>query len=113
MCWRPERTRSQGTVGSSCGTTTFAERILGIGNAHKRRGPMKRHLGSFGILSALVGLLVLTGSAPAWAEDGVTDKEGLLGAGPDLTSAVANWGANRKAGMEGVFNGGNEARRGP
>ena len=46
---------------------------------------MKRLLGSFGILSALVGLLVLTGSAPASAEDGVTDKEVLLGAGLDLT----------------------------
>ena len=39
---------------------------------------MKRLLGSFGILSALVGLLVLTGSTPARAEDGVTDKEVVL-----------------------------------
>ena len=70
---------------------------------------MKRHLGSFGILSALVGLLVLTGSAPAWAEDGVTDKEVVLGAGLDLTGAVANWGVNIKAGMEAVFNRVNDA----
>ena len=70
---------------------------------------MKRHLGSLGILSALVGLLVLTGSAPAWAEDGVTDKEVVLGAGLDLTGAVANWGVNIKAGMEAVFNRVNDA----
>jgi branched-chain amino acid transport system substrate-binding protein len=70
---------------------------------------MKRPLGSFGILSALVGLLVLTGSAPAWAEDGVTDKEVVLGAGLDLTGAVANWGVNIKAGMEAVFNRVNDA----
>jgi len=50
---------------------------------------MKRLLGGFGILSALVGLLVLTGSAPAWAEDGVTDKEVVLGAGLDLTGVAA------------------------
>ncbi len=70
---------------------------------------MKRLLGSFGILPALVGLLVLTGSAPGWAEDGVTDKEVVLGAGLDLTGAVANWGVNIKAGMEAVFNRVNDA----
>ncbi len=70
---------------------------------------MKRLLGSFGALAALVGLLVLSGSAPAWAEDGVTDKEVLIGAGLDLTGAVANWGVNIKAGMEAVFSRVNDA----
>src|SRR6185503_3154000 len=49
-------------------------------------------------------LLVLLGSAPARAEDGVTDKEVVIGAGLDLTGAVANWGVNIKAGMEALFN---------
>ena len=70
---------------------------------------MSRLLGGFGILSALVGLLVLGGSAPARGEDGVTDKEVVLGAGLDLTGAVANWGVNIKAGMEAVFNRVNDA----
>jgi ABC-type branched-subunit amino acid transport system substrate-binding protein len=70
---------------------------------------MNRILGSFGALSALVGLLVLGGSVPARGEDGVTDKEVVLGAGLDLTGAVANWGVNIKAGMEAVFNRVNDA----
>ena len=61
------------------------------------------------ILAALVGLLALIPGAPSWAEDGVTDKEVLIGAGLDLTGAVANWGVNIKAGMESVFNRVNEA----
>jgi branched-chain amino acid transport system substrate-binding protein len=63
----------------------------------------------FGILAALVGLLALIQGAPTWAEDGVTDKEVAIGAGLDLTGAVANWGVNIKAGMESVFNRVNEA----
>jgi branched-chain amino acid transport system substrate-binding protein len=55
------------------------------------------------IVSALA-LLVLLGSAPVWAEEGVTDKEVVIGAGLDLTGAVANWGVNIKAGMEAMFN---------
>jgi branched-chain amino acid transport system substrate-binding protein len=70
---------------------------------------MKRLLGSFGALIGLVGLLVLSGVMPARAEDGVTDKEIIVGAGMDLTGAVANWGVNIKAGMEAVFNRVNEA----
>src|SRR5437762_799296 len=54
-------------------------------------------------LLAIVGLLVLLGGAAAWAEDGVTDKEVVIGAGLDLTGAVANWGVNIKAGMDAVF----------
>jgi branched-chain amino acid transport system substrate-binding protein len=61
------------------------------------------------LLGALVGLLVLVGSGPAWAEDGVTDKEVVVGAGMDLTGAVANWGVNIKAGIEAVFNRVNDA----
>jgi len=61
------------------------------------------------ILAALVGLLALIPGAPIWAEDGVTDKEVLIGAGLDLTGAVANWGVNIKAGMESVFNRVNES----
>ena len=70
---------------------------------------MNKLLSRVGILSALVGLLALGGSAPAWGEDGVTDKEVVLGAGLDLTGAVANWGVNIKAGMEAVFNRVNDA----
>ena len=62
-----------------------------------------------GVLAALVGLLALIPGAPTWAEDGVTDKEVVIGAGLDLTGAVANWGVNIKAGMESVFNRVNEA----
>jgi branched-chain amino acid transport system substrate-binding protein len=69
---------------------------------------MKRLFGSTG-LGALVGLLVLLGSGPVRAEDGVTDTEVVVGAGMDLTGAVANWGVNIKAGMEAVFNRVNEA----
>ena len=68
-----------------------------------------KHLLSSGVLAALVGLLALIPGAPIWAEDGVTDKEVLIGAGLDLTGAVANWGVNIKAGMESVFNRVNEA----
>ena len=46
---------------------------------------------------------------PLWAEDGVTDSEVVIGAGLDLTGAVANWGVNIKAGMEAMFNRVNEA----
>jgi len=64
---------------------------------------MKGLRGRIAVLSALVGLLVLLGSGPVRAEDGVTDKEVLIGAGLDLTGAVANWGVNIKAGMEALF----------
>jgi ABC-type branched-subunit amino acid transport system substrate-binding protein len=70
---------------------------------------MKRLLASAAVLSALVGLLVLVGSGPVGAEDGVTDKEIVVGAGMDLTGAVANWGVNIKSGIEAVFNRVNEA----
>jgi ABC-type branched-subunit amino acid transport system substrate-binding protein len=56
-----------------------------------------------------VGALIVSRSLPAWAEIGVTDNEILVGAGVDLTGAVANWGVNIKAGMEAVFNRVNEA----
>jgi branched-chain amino acid transport system substrate-binding protein len=70
---------------------------------------MKRFLGRAAVLGALIGLLILTGSGPVWAEDGVTDKEVVVGAGMDLTGAVANWGVNIKAGIEAVFNRVNDA----
>jgi branched-chain amino acid transport system substrate-binding protein len=54
-------------------------------------------------IAVAVALLVLLGSGPLRAEDGVTDKEVLIGAGLDLTGAVANWGVNIKAGMEALF----------
>jgi ABC-type branched-subunit amino acid transport system substrate-binding protein len=57
----------------------------------------------------LVGALLVSAPLSGWAEDGVTDKEVLVGAGIDLTGAVANWGVNIKAGMEAVFNRVNEA----
>src|SRR5262252_3398277 len=70
---------------------------------------MKRALGTFGALAALAGLLVLIGAMPARAEDGVTAQEIIVGAGLDLTGAVANWGVNIKAGMEAVFDRVNDA----
>ena len=69
---------------------------------------MKRFLSSGSVLATLVGLLVLSGALPTWAEDGVSDTEVVIGAGLDLTGAVANWGVNIKAGMEAVFNRVNE-----
>lgn len=54
-------------------------------------------------ISVAVALLILLGSPPVGAEDGVTDKEVVIGAGLDLTGAVANWGVNIKAGMEAMF----------
>ena len=70
---------------------------------------MKRLLGRCGVLVAVLGLLALSGVSPLRAEDGVTDKDVLVGAGLDLTGAVANWGVNIKAGMEAVFNRVNDA----
>jgi branched-chain amino acid transport system substrate-binding protein len=61
------------------------------------------------VLVALVVILLCRPGLPTWAEDGVTDKEVTVGAGLDLTGAVANWGVNIKAGMEAVFNRVNEA----
>ena len=61
------------------------------------------------VLVALVVILLCGSGLPTWAEDGVTDKEVLVGAGLDLTGAVANWGVNIKAGMEAVLNRINEA----
>lgn len=62
-------------------------------------------------LALVAGLVICLCSLGtfAWAEDGVTDKEIVIGAGLDLTGAVANWGVNIKAGMEAVFNRVNEA----
>jgi branched-chain amino acid transport system substrate-binding protein len=70
---------------------------------------MTRFLSCCAVLTALVGALIVSRSLPAWAEIGVTDNEILVGAGVDLTGAVANWGVNIKAGMEAVFNRVNEA----
>jgi branched-chain amino acid transport system substrate-binding protein len=70
---------------------------------------MKHFLSSLGVLVAALGFLVVGGAAPIQAEDGVTDKEVLVGAGLDLTGAVANWGVNIKAGMEAVFSRVNDA----
>ena len=51
---------------------------------------MKRLVGPAAVLSVLVGLLLLVGGGPTWAEEGVSDKEVVIGAGMDLTGAVAN-----------------------
>jgi ABC-type branched-subunit amino acid transport system substrate-binding protein len=61
------------------------------------------------VLAGIVGALIVGRSLPAWAETGVADEETLVGAGMDLTGAVANWGVNIKAGMEAVFNRVNDA----
>jgi branched-chain amino acid transport system substrate-binding protein len=60
-------------------------------------------------ITVALALLVLLGSGPVRAEDGVTDTEIVIGAGLDLTGAVANWGVNIKAGMEAMFNRANAA----
>ena len=70
---------------------------------------MRQWYRSCTVLVALVVILLCSLSLPTWAEDGVTDKEVTVGAGLDLTGAVANWGVNIKAGMEAVFNRVNEA----
>ena len=70
---------------------------------------MKRLVSRSGALVALVSLLVLSAVGSVRAEEGVTDKEVTVGAGLDLTGAVANWGVNIKAGMEAVFSRVNDA----
>jgi branched-chain amino acid transport system substrate-binding protein len=70
---------------------------------------MNRFVNSWVAAMALFAVLLVSATAPAWAEVGVTDKEVVIGAGLDLTGAVANWGVNIKAGMEAVFNHSNEA----
>ena len=71
---------------------------------------MERFRRCYAVLAACISLILLSSPLVAWAaEVGVTDKEILVGAGMDLTGAVANWGVNIKAGMEAVFNRVNEA----
>jgi branched-chain amino acid transport system substrate-binding protein len=71
---------------------------------------MKRSQSCCTALVVLIALMLVCGPwSPGAAEVGVTDKEILVGAGLDLTGAVANWGVNIKAGMEAVFNRVNEA----
>ena len=70
---------------------------------------MKRFVNSWVAAAALFAALLVSATAASWAEVGVTDKEIVIGAGLDLTGAVANWGVNIKAGMEAVFNRVNEA----
>jgi branched-chain amino acid transport system substrate-binding protein len=71
---------------------------------------MKRFRHGWVVLAAFIVLiLALSPWAVRAAEVGVTDKEIVVGAGVDLTGAVANWGVNIKAGMEAVFNRVNEA----
>jgi len=60
-------------------------------------------------IAVAIGLVVLLGSSPVRAEEGVTDKEVVIGAGLDLTGAVANWGVNIKGGMEAFFSRINDA----
>ena len=96
------------TASSSCVTTTCASRIWDSDDAQERRTVMKTVYRSCSGAGSLI-VLLLVSSPAAWAEDGVTDKEVVVGAGLDLTGAVANWGVNIKAGMEAVFNRVNEA----
>ena len=99
------RSRSPATASSCCATTACVGRTSDIDDPEERRARMK----ALGCAAAR-----LVGSSCSWrrperAEEGVTDKEVLIGAGLDLTGAVANWGVNIKAGMEAVFNRVNEA----
>jgi branched-chain amino acid transport system substrate-binding protein len=61
------------------------------------------------LAAVIVLILVSNPRAVRAAEIGVTEKEIVVGAGVDLTGAVANWGVNIKAGMEAVFNRVNDA----
>src|SRR5262245_30437302 len=71
---------------------------------------MRRFHLSYAVLAACIAFILVRGPLVAWAaEVGVTDHEIIVGAGVDLTGAVANWGVNIKAGMEAVFNRVNEA----
>src|ERR1700751_4678767 len=71
---------------------------------------MKRFRHDWAVLAAFTVLIFARSpGAVRAAEVGVTDKEIVVGAGVDLTGAVANWGVNIKAGMEAVFNRVNEA----
>ena len=71
---------------------------------------MKRFLKICAALTGLIGLILVSSPLAVWAaEVGVTNQEIIVGAGLDLTGAVANWGVNIKAGMEAVFNRVNEA----
>jgi branched-chain amino acid transport system substrate-binding protein len=70
---------------------------------------MKRFVNRWVAAAALFAVLLVSATAASWAEVGVTDKEIVIGAGLDLTGAVANWGVNIKAGMEAVFNRVNDA----
>ena len=71
---------------------------------------MKRFCHGWAVLAAFIVLILAEQPTAVWAaEVGVTDKEIVVGAGVDLTGAVANWGVNIKAGMEAVFNRVNEA----
>ena len=71
---------------------------------------MKRFCHGWVVLAAFIVLILVSSPwAVRGAEVGVSDKEIVVGAGVDLTGAVANWGVNIKAGMEAVFNRINEA----
>src|SRR5262249_32538706 len=74
------------------------------GGQKMRRKPIWTTMFTVVLAVCLCGLAL-----PVWAEDGVTDTEVVIGAGLDLTGAVANWGVNIKAGMEAMFNRVNEA----
>jgi branched-chain amino acid transport system substrate-binding protein len=66
---------------------------------------MKRCCHGWAVPAAFIVLTFVCGACPAGAgEVGVSDTEIVVGAGVDLTGAVANWGVNIKAGMEAVFN---------
>jgi branched-chain amino acid transport system substrate-binding protein len=52
------------------------------------------------IVLALLTCLALIGSAPARAEDGVTDKEIVVGSHQDLSGPIAGWGLQVKLGLE-------------
>jgi branched-chain amino acid transport system substrate-binding protein len=66
---------------------------------------MKRFRHGWAVLAALLTLILVSSSWTDWAaEVGVTDQEIVIGAGVDLTGAVANWGVNIKAGMEAMIN---------
>jgi len=53
-----------------------------------------------GIALALLACIVLLGGVPGLAEEGVTDKEIVLGSHQDLSGPIAGWGLQVKLGLE-------------
>ncbi len=52
------------------------------------------------ILAGLLACIWVLGGLPVWAEEGVTDKEIVVGSHQDLSGPIAGWGLQVKLGLE-------------